>query len=543
MKKIFRLLFSRATLVLLVIAIQILATIWVISGFSEYFLPIRIVSIAITVVVLLNIIHRDMQPEGKIPWVIYISIFPITGVILYLAFSRNYAARKERKLFKQLPQVKLAESKPTAPSQFLGQINYLKEQGAPAFTDSKTKYFENGEAFWEDMLTELNKAQKFIFMEYFIVERGKMLDAIMDILKRKVNDGVEVRFMYDDVGSLAKTRRSFMRKIKKLGIKCARFGKIRPVISAVYNNRDHRKICVIDGKVGYIGGINLADEYINHTHPFGYWKDTAVRICGKAVSSLTLMFMQMFYMATHKRKDDEENFSKYMFEPYEEEPVEKPDEIDLMLAENGEVDIVSKIKSKVYDDAGEKAWTNTQNYGIVVPFGDGPKPIYNEYVGRSVYLNLINQAEHDLYITTPYLIVDDAFLEALMRTAKRGVNVNIIIPGIPDKKLVYAMTKQSCKKLMQAGVKIHKFTKGFVHAKSVLCDGVVGVVGTINVDYRSFVHHYECGVFMYKTAAISELYDDIMQTLAQCEKYEKPPKLNIFERLVCLFGGVLRPLL
>lgn len=543
MKKIFRLLFSRATFVAIVIAIQIFATIWVISAFSEFYWQLKLVSTAVMVIVLLGIIHRDMQPEGKIPWVIYIALFPITGVILYLAFSRNYAARKERRLFRQLPQITLAESKPTAPSQFLGQINYLKEQGAPAFTDSKTKYFENGETFWEDLLTELEKAKKFIFMEYFIVERGKMLDAIMEILKRKVKEGVEVRFMYDDVGSLAHTKRSFMRKVKKLGIKCARFGKIRPVVSAVYNNRDHRKICVIDGKTGYIGGINLADEYINHTHPFGYWKDTAVRIQGKAVSSLTLMFLQMFYMATHKKKDDEENFSQYIFDPYAEPPEQenKDDIIDQLVAEtDGSVDIVSKIRSQVYD---EKNWTNTQNYGVVVPFGDGPKPIYSEYIGRNVYLNLINQSEHDLYITTPYLIVDDAFLEALMRAAKRGVNVNIVIPGIPDKKLVYAMTKQSCRKLMKAGVRIHRFTKGFVHAKSVLSDGVAGVVGTINVDYRSFVHHYECGVFMYKTAAVSELYDDLMQTLTQCEFCEKPPKLNVFERLVCLLGGALRPLL
>jgi len=510
MKKFFRLLFSRITIILLAILLQLTVTIVVLAYFNNYYLPIRIVAAVFMVLVLLGIINRDMQSEGKIPWVILVTLFPISGVILYFAFSRNYATFRERKLFTALPQVKLADENPLAPSQFLGQIKYLKEVGAPSFTDCETKYFSCGEYFWEDLLIELNKAEKFIFLEYFIVERGKMFDAILEILKLKISQGVEIRFLYDDVGSLLHTRRSFLRKINKLGIQCAKFGRIRPIVSAVYNNRDHRKICVIDGKVGYVGGINLADEYINYTHPYGYWKDTAVRIKGKAVSSLCLMFLQTFDMAKNKAED---------FEPYIEAP---------------------------YDDeykALQRQEESVTNGGIVIPFGDGPRPIYNEYVARNVYLYLINQAEHDLYITTPYLIVDDAFIQALCRAAMRGVNVNVVIPAVPDKKVVYAMTKQSCVKLFDAKVKIYKYTPGFIHSKSIVADGVAGVVGTINLDYRSFVHHYECGVFMYDTSAVKELYDDVLLTVSQSEELKSPPKLKLWERLVYTLGGVFRPLL
>lgn len=518
MKKFFRLLFSRMSFFLIAMFVQIMATILVISYFNDYYWYIKVVSYVLMAIVLLSIALRDMQSEGKLPWVIEICLFPITGMILYICFSRNYATRRERKLFAQLPQKKFADNNPVAPAQFLGQIKYLKELGAPSFTDSETKYFNSGEAFWEDMLAELEKATKFIFLEYFIVERGKMFDSILEILKRKVSEGVEVRILYDDVGSLLHTRRSFVRKINKLGIKCAKFGKVRPVVSAVYNNRDHRKICVIDGICGYTGGINLADEYINYTHPFGYWKDTAVRIRGKAVSSLCLMFLQMYDMAVL----ESENFDSYIDAPFAGD------------VSSGEADNDAIANGKIVD---------AQKLGVVIPFGDGPKPIYNDYVARNVYLNIINQSEHDLYITTPYLIVDEDFSAAIIRAAKRGVNVNIIIPAIPDKKLIYAMTKHSCKSLIKADVKIHKFTDGFIHAKSIVADGAVGVVGSTNLDYRSFVHHYECGVFMYATPAIEELYDDLIITTRHCERLEKPPKLKLWEKFVCVLTAFFRPLM
>ena len=503
MKKFFRIFFSRFTLIFLAIVLQISFAAIILYYFNSYYVPLRIATSVIAVLVLLGLINRDMNVEGKLPWAILVAAVPIVGVMLYFSFSRNYASIRERKLFAKLPQHKLNDVETDVPPNVKGQINYLKEMGEFAFTDTDTEYFDCGEAFFEDLIKELNKAEKFIFMEYFIVERGKMFDRILEVLLRKAKEGVEVRLMYDDVGSLPHIKHSFNRKISKMGVNCIRFGKLKPIVSAVYNNRDHRKITVIDGKTGYVGGINLADEYINETHPLGYWKDTAVRLKGSAVASLSLMFLQMFDMA----RNETEPFEKYIKASFEGNEAEEPKD------------------------------------GVVIPFGDGPKPIYRDYVARSVYLNIINQSQKDLYITTPYLIVDDAFIDALRRAALRGVNVNIVIPAVPDKKAVYCMTRQGCSKLVDAGIKIYSYTPGFILAKGIVADGAVGVVGTINLDYRSFVHHYECGVFMYDTQAVAQLQQDMYATIAQSQPMLSDIKLRWWEKIVCLFANVFRPLL
>lgn len=499
-KKIFRLLFSRFTLMFFAILLQVALAIAIAFYFSSYYQVVSIASTVLAIVVMLAIINRDMGCDTKLPWCILVAIVPIVGIVLYLMFSRNYASKSEIRLFKKLPQTKLADDTPDAPPKYAGQLQYLKNSGAPAFTQTDTQYFASGELFLSDFLTELSKAEKFVFMEYFIVEHGKMFDSILEVLKNKIAQGVEVRLLYDDFGSSTHTNRAFYKEMCKLGINCQRFAKIRPIASAVYNNRDHRKITVIDGKVGYMSGFNLADEYINHTHPFGYWKDSGVKLMGNAVSSLTIMFLQMFCLTTKKP----ENFEQY---------------------------VLDCDKSSITDK------------GVVVPFGDGPKPIYKEQIAKNVYLNLINQAERDLMITTPYLITDDTVIDALRLAAQRGVNVCIIIPNIPDKKTVYALTKQSCKKLVKSGVNVYKFTAGFIHAKSIVADGVAGVIGTINLDYRSLMHHYECGTFMYKTLAIKQLYDDLSSMVLHCELQLKPPKLHLWERVVCAFANVFRPLI
>lgn len=498
--KFLKLLFSRFTLVVLAIALQLAAIVAAMTFFAAYYQVFSIVSATLSVILILVIINRDMDCEAKLPWCILATVVPIVGLITYICFSRNFASRKERKMFEKLPQATLADSHPNAPAKYLGQISYLRCSGAPCFSDTDSKYFECGEKFYEDILKELEKAEKFIFMEYFIVEHGKMLDSILQILKRKVVEGVEVRLLYDDLGSLPHVRHSFCKRVQKMGIDCVKFAPLRPIASTVYNNRDHRKITVIDGKIGYMGGNNLSDEYINETHPFGYWKDSAVKLCGNAVSSLTTMFLQMFDMASERT----DGFDKYILPTSADAPV---------------------------------------NCGIVVPFGDGPRPLYKEQIAKSVYLNLINQAVHDLYITTPYLIVDDGFILSLCNAARRGVDVRIVIPGTPDKPAVYAMTKQSCRKLIAAGVKVYTYTRGFIHAKSIVADGIAGVVGTINIDYRSFVHHYECGVYMYDTAAVRELYADLIFTCGTSELQPTSPKLKLWEKIVCVVGHLFRPLL
>ncbi|MCM1289508.1 MAG: phospholipase D-like domain-containing protein [Corallococcus sp.] len=543
MRKLFRFVFSRFTVIFLAIALQVAAFIAVAVYYSEYFRVINIITAVLSVFVLLTIFNRDMSADAKLPWSILVALFPLTGSVIYFFFSHNYASRAERKMFRKLPQLKLAEKNPEAPPKYLGQLSYLRAMGAPAFTDTDTQYFGCGEYFFDDYLVELEKAQRFIFLEYFIVERGKMFDSIWEVLKRKVAEGVEVRLMYDDFGSLTKVKRTFCRKINKTGIRCVRFAKLKPFVSAVYNNRDHRKITVIDGKVGYMSGLNLADEYINRTHPYGYWKDSGVKLCGNAVSTLTTMFLQMFGMATKRT----ENFDKYLFEDtvsaeINDERSEREAVLtEPILPEHTANELTQEEQTERTDTTEENNRSKTK--GVVAPFGDGPRPIYQEQIGKNVYLNLIDQAVHDLYITTPYLIVDEAFCESLRRAAQRGVTVNILIPAVPDKKTVYAMTKQSCKKLMNAGVRVYKFSRGFVHAKSIVADGTAGVVGTINLDYRSFVHHYECGVYMYETDAVRELYLDIAETLSQSERQNTPPKLKLWEKLVCAFGSVLRPLM
>lgn len=499
MRKFLKMLFSRLTLIVLAILLQVAVTILFVFALQEYYRVVSIVSSVIGLLTLLVIINRDMGSDAKLPWCILVTVTPIVGVVLYYCFSRNYASAKERKMFAKLPQIVPAPKGEDVAEKYKGQMKYLSGLGNAAYTDTDTSYFSCGEDFIGDYLAELEKAQKYIFMEYFIVAHGVMFNEILDVLKRKIAEGVEVRLLYDDFGSLLYVRRNFRSKMKKLGIKCASFARLKPIVSAVYNNRDHRKITVIDGKVGYVSGLNIADEYINYTHPFNYWKDTAVKLRGNAVASLCTMFLQMYDMTT-KTMDD---FDKYLPEPVNRENAR----------------------------------------GIVVPFGDGPRPIYNEQVGKNVYLGLIEQAEKELYITTPYLIVDDGFTEALCRAAKRGVNVNVVIPGVPDKKSVYALTKQSCAKLVKSGVKIYKFSAGFIHAKSIVADGKAGVVGTINLDYRSFVHHYECGVYMYDTDALEQLHDDLQTMITRCELQHTPPSLNFLEKFICVFANVFRPLM
>lgn len=508
MKKFFRLLFSRFTVIFFAILLQIVAVALVVTVFQSYYVWISIISAVLTLIVLLDIINRDMTIEGKLPWALIVALLPVFGVILYLSFARNYASKRERKLFAALPRANFDNTTAEVPKNVVGQINYLNKMGNFSFSRTSTEYFASGEEFWVDLLAELDKAEKFIFMEYFIVERGKMFDAILDILKRKVKEGVEVRLMYDDVGSLPHVGHPFCHNMRKLGIDCVRYGKLKPIVSAVYNNRDHRKITVIDGKVGYTGGLNLADEYINETHPFGYWKDTAVKLVGDGVASLTYMFLQMFDIAQNKS----ERYEKYFVETA------------LFVKEREQI-------------------TDGDNLGIVIPFADGPKPLYPDYVARSAYLNMINLAEKSLYITTPYLVCDEAFNDALIRAADRGIDVNIVIPGIPDKKSVYCLSKQNANKLVKHGAKLYSYTKGFIHAKGIVADDAVGIVGTINLDYRSFMHHYEDGVFMYDTTALRELKNDMLTTIAESEKITSENKLTSWEKVVCFFANVFRPML
>ena len=356
---------------------------------------------------------------------------------------------------------------------------YLNRTGCfPVYDRTQVTYFSLGEKKFEAMLEELEKAEKYIFMEYFIVEEGYMWGRILEILIRKAKEGVEVRVMYDGMCEISTLTHNYPQLLEKHGIKCKAFSRIRPFISTSYNYRDHRKILVIDGKVAFNGGVNLADEYINRIERFGHWKDTAIMLKGAAVQSFTLMFLQMWNMTEEKPSWEECRLSF---------PADSSD-------------------------------------GFVMPYCDAP--LDGEKVGECVYMDMLYRSISYIHIMTPYLILDNELEAALKYAAMRGVEVKIILPGIPDKMSAYSLAKTHYKSLMKAGVKIYEYTPGFVHAKVFVSDDEKAVVGTINLDYRSLYHHFECATYLYRTSCIGEIEQDFQQTLKKCRRVTKESVRN-----------------
>ena len=288
-------------------------------------------------------------------------------------------------------------------------------------------------------------------------------------MKRKVKEGVMVRLIYDDVGSIKTLPRHFERNLKEMGIECAAFNPFRPILSIILNNRDHRKILVVDGQIGFTGGINIADEYINRKERFGYWKDAGIGVKGEAVWSLTTMFLEMWNYI----KQTSEDYLKYLPEIYNKQ--DNPED------------------------------------GFVQPYSD--TPLDHENVGENIYLNMINHAKQYVYIYTPYLIVDNEMTVALQNAAKCGIDVRIVTPEIPDKKLIFLLTQSYYEQLIQYGVKVYQYKPGFIHAKCFVCDDKVATVGTVNLDYRSLYLHFECGVFLYRSQAVMQLKEDTIDTI------------------------------
>lgn len=430
-------------------------------------------------IVLIVYIHNQTEnPSYKLSWIMLISIIPIFGGITYLYIKGQLT----RKLFVRLQErsveygknylhqdenVKLLLEKEDKGMMNLSQY-LLNTATYPVYDNTSVKYYSLGELQFEDILIELEKAKKFIFMEYFIISEGYMLDKIVEILKRKASEGVEVRMMYDGMGTQINMPTKYFKKLSACGIKCKIFNPFRAFLSSVHNNRDHRKIIVIDGHTAFNGGTNIADEYINKKERFGHWKDTAIMIKGDAVWNFTVMFLQLWEMNEIKMSDYKDFFPKYHFEG------------------------------------------TFVNDGYVQPFSDSPTD--DEYVGEFVYMDIINNAKDYVYITTPYLIPDNELLTALKLSAKKGVDVRIITPHIPDKWYVYAIAWTYYPELIKAGVKIYEYTPGFIHAKNFISDDNVGVVGTINLDYRSLYLHFECATVMYKCSALKDIKQDFLET-------------------------------
>jgi cardiolipin synthase len=513
MRVLKKLLFNRAILIALSIILQLITLISVIIQFNDYFIFFYSGSIFLSIAALIWIINSNSNPAYKIGWIIPILLFPIFGGLFYVFFGRKKLSKRKKdrmqaiqnKTKNALLRDHFIEYDALECGTAKNQSKYINDYAYyPPYKDTYTEYLSIGEVKFERLKEELNKAQHYIFLEYFIIEEGVMWNSILDILVEKVKAGVDVRVIYDDVGCLLTLPSKYYKKLNNLGIKCCVFNPLIPVLTPRLNNRDHRKITIIDGHTGFTGGINLADEYINEFQRFGHWKDSAIMIKGQAVWNLTVMFLSMWdYL-----NDSEEDFESFRI------PIHMEQE---------SMDSLKK--------------------GYVQPFADSP--LDDEAVGEAIYLNLINKAEKYVYITTPYLIIDDKMLTALITSAKGGVDVRIITPYVGDKWFVHTVTRSYYKTLIENGVKIYEYVPGFIHSKTFVVDDLYGVVGTINMDYRSFYLHFECGIWMYEDASIIEMKKDFMEILALCKEITKEDVKSIkwYRSLIRLILRVFAPLM
>lgn len=510
MRSIKNLLFNRVVFVALSILVQLFTVIIIISRFSNYFVVFDVVSTVISILVVLYILNSRSDPAYKIAWIIPIMIFPIFGGLFYLTVGGTGLSGRMKKRMSQITdKMKECLSQNQETLDFLQQDNNIAfNQGkyiekytlCPVYDNSSTELLPSGEKFFEELVKELKRAEKYIFLEFFIIEEGIMWNTILDILKDKAKKGLDVRVIYDDVGCMFKLPVGYNKKMEQAGIKCCVFNPFIPVLSLRLNNRDHRKIAVIDGKTAFTGGVNLADEYINVREKFGHWRDCGIKIEGTAVWSLTVMFLSMWAFL-NKTKEDH-----------------------------------CKFMPESYDDKSEC-------YGYVQPFDDSP--LDDEHVSEAVYLNLINQAEKYIYIETPYLIADNKMMVALSLAAKRGVDVRILTPNIPDKKYAFYVTQSSYEELLESGVSIYQYTPGFNHGKTFVVDDDYAVVGTINLDYRSLYLHFECGVWMYKTKSVEQVKSSTLKALEVSEKItlERVRSISRIKRILSTMLKIFAPLM
>ncbi len=455
----------------------------------------------------IKIVASDSNPDYKVPWLLVVLLIPVAGFMLYFMF---YSRTLQKKFIKRLNEMKshtykqddgkllntLHKENPTAAAQAQMLMGVADTH---LFTDTKQEYFPLGEDMHRRLLDDLERAENFIYMEYFIIEEGKFWSSILNILKVKAASGVEVKVLYDDIGCMATLPGNYHKILKSYGIEATPFSRLRGNADREFNNRSHRKITVIDGKIGYTGGVNIADEYINETVKYGHWKDTAIRLEGAAVWELTKLFLVDFGINVQKT------------------PI---------------------IRDDLYPTVPIK------EDGYIIPFGDGPNPIYERRVGKSVIQNMLSAATNYAWMTSPYLIIDNDLCTDLENAALRGVDVRIIVPHIPDKKLVFGMTQSFYHRLMAAGVRIYEYEPGFIHAKSYLVDDKYAMIGTINLDYRSLVHHFENGVWMYGCQCIGDLKADMEDTLNKSiEVNSDTLKTNLLQRFIRAVVRLFAPML
>lgn len=475
MKKLLKIIQSRMFITVLLMLIQVIILFVSIGTLAVKFSVYYFITLAVSVLIVLDISNQNMNPSFKLPWVILVMAVPVIGAPLYILFAKSKQSRRISKRFKNYrtlmrntlpnPEDPLSEIEDEAP-EVAKQLRYVEKTAyAPVYRNTEAVYFSSGEEYFEAVKKEVSAAKKYIFIEYFILEEGKMLGEILALLRQKVAEGVEVRIMYDDIGTINKLPRKFSRTLEDLGFRVSVFNRMKPSLDAFLNYRDHRKILVVDGNVGFTGGINLADEYINEVERFGHWKDTGIMIRGQAVTKLTEIFLQLWHFSRGETKIDYKEYASTL---------------------------------------------SCESDGYIQPFADDPST--DDQTCELCYMGLINTATDHFYVTTPYLILDHELTTSLCHAARSGVDVRIITPHIPDKKTVMAVTRSNYRTLLMSGVRIFEYTPGFIHAKSVCMDGKVCVVGTANFDFRSLYLHFENCVLCYKSKCVADVERDFLET-------------------------------
>ncbi len=477
LSKIFiRILFSRVALFILLILLQVYVIFSIFAWLSEYMIYIYGAFLLLSVLIIVHILNSRENPEFKLAWTIPVAIIPVFGALLYLFFKIQPVTLLVRRRSRKQETVTL----PTAATPPDGLFRYLEKLGYPTYRDTHITYFPLGEIMFEEMVKQMNEAKQFIFLEYFIIAEGRMWDVIREILERKAAEGVEVRILYDGMGSLGRLPMRMEKTMSEKGIHCQIFAPVYPALSTLQNNRDHRKILVVDGKVGFTGGINIADEYINENVRCGHWKDTGVMLRGNAVNMLTVLFLRNWSLYNKRQRG-----GTILPGPY--------------------------LRS-------QSGTPNSTSDGFVATYGDSP--FDQEDVGKRVYLDILNTAQEYAHIMTPYLILDSEILEGLRFAVKRGVDVVLMLPYINDSWISSTVALTYYRELLEAGVNIYEYLPGMVHSKLVVSDNRKAVVGTMNLDYRSMFLHFECGCYFSESAAVSEIEQDFQTCLRKCRCIE-----------------------
>lgn len=482
---LWKVLFGRTTIFVLLIIVQALILFGGVALVgSKVIIGNNIIGV-LSVIILIYIINVRQNSSFKLMWIILIVATPVIGVPFYIYTrlqpgTKHIAAKVEKQISAQrnilVPEKATFDRLVVDSGNEYGLFKYLFEEGHyPVYDDCGIEYFPFGEDKFDELIRQLQMAKDFIFLEYFIIDHGEMWDQVLNILRAKVKEGVEVKLLYDGTNTMIRLPKNYPQKMRSYGIECRVFSPMKPVITTHQNNRDHRKIVVIDGHTAFTGGVNLADEYINRKERFGVWKDTAIMVKGKAVNSFTLMFLQMWNICGKEIED----YERYLFRSIREDD------------------------SVTYG-------------GYIVPYADSP--LDNEEVGKKVYLDILNRANSYVHITTPYLIIDEELTNALVFAAQRGIDVKIILPHIPDKKYAYFLARTHYEELITGGVKIYEYTPGFIHAKNFTSDDKKAVVGTINMDFRSLFLHFECAAYIWDSPIIDDIEQDFRNTLAKCQR-------------------------